>query len=140
MEFWFNNWQHVLKGDYKWQNKIYWAEKMRKTIGKSRHGMITQLFSIQSKPTPTSFENRNPNILDILSKFEVVFTKPHGLHPWWSHDHMIPLKPEIHSIKVQPYYYPYAQKNEIEKIVKEMLLVGIIRLSVSPFSSLVLLV
>ena len=36
--------------------------------------------------------------------------------------------------------YPYYQKNEIEKIVKELLFVGFIRNSSSPFVSLVLLV
>ena len=41
---------------------------------------------------------------------------------------------------IQPYRYLYYQKNEIGKIIEEMLGVGIIQPSTSPYLSLVILV
>lgn len=55
------------------------------------------------------------------------------------HDHTIKLVEGAQSPRIQPYHYPHYQKKEIEKIVKEMLLVGIIKPSNSQYSSPVLL-
>ena len=56
------------------------------------------------------------------------------------HEHQINLKEGTQSICQRPYRYPYYQKNEIEKIVKDLLEVGFIQNSQSPFASPVLLV
>ena len=42
-------------------------------------------------------------------------------------------------VKIRPYRYPTVQKNEIETIVVEMKATGIIRDSISPFASPVVL-
>jgi hypothetical protein len=76
----------------------------------------------------------------VINEFVEVFNMPSGLPPVREHDHAIPLKPYANIPNLRPYRYPYYQKNEIEKIVKEMMQAGIIRHSTSPFSSPVLLV
>lgn len=55
-------------------------------------------------------------------------------------DHHINLKEGTEPINVWPYRYAYFQKAEIEKQVHNMLKLGLIRFSTSPFSSPVLLV
>ena len=56
------------------------------------------------------------------------------------HEHQILLKEGTQPICERPCRYPFYQKTEIEKIVKELLDFGSIRPSQSPFSSPVLLV
>ena len=77
---------------------------------------------------------------ELLGSFEDVFAEPKGLPPNRSHDHSITLKSDAQPVCMRPYRYPYFQKEEIEKIVAELLMSGVIRPSQSPFSSLVLLV
>ncbi|KAL6313182.1 hypothetical protein AAG906_016770 [Vitis piasezkii] len=81
-----------------------------------------------------------PEIGQLLAKFSHVFESPTSLPPRRSHDHQIPLQPSAGPVSVRPYRYPYYQKTEIEKMVKELLQSGLIRPSNSPFSSPVLLV
>ena len=50
------------------------------------------------------------------------------------------LKEGTQPTNIRPYRYGYAQKMEIEKLVREMLLAGVIQPSTSPCSSPVLLV
>lgn len=51
------------------------------------------------------------------------------------HDHGIPLILDSQQPNVCPYRYPFSPKNEIEKIIQELLEVGAIRPSTSPYSS-----
>lgn len=62
-----------------------------------------------------------------------------GLPPQRSHDHAIQLMRRSQPSNIHPYRYPYLKKNEIEKLVQELFNVGVIRPSVSPYSSLVIL-
>ena len=71
-------------------------------------------------------------IQQLLGEFGDICKLPAGLPPPREHDHAINLKEGVAILHVRPYSYPHFQKNEIEKIIDEMLTVGIIRPSASP--------
>jgi len=76
----------------------------------------------------------------ILQQFNDVFQAPSRLPPPRSHDHAIMLKEKVDIPNIRPYRYPHYQKAEMEKIIEEMLQIGIIRPNTSPFSSSMILV
>lgn len=97
--------------------------------------------------TPTNSEGDKksrtdcPSFLEpLLEEYSQLFAVPQGLPPKRSHDHAIILKEGASPVNVRPYRYPQVQKNEIEKLILDMLKAKIIQLSTSPFSSPVLLV
>ncbi|KAG8490490.1 hypothetical protein CXB51_013599 [Gossypium anomalum] len=75
----------------------------------------------------------------LLAYFDDIFQVPKGLPPYRLHDHKIPLKNDGVVIKMISYRYPAIQKNEIEKLIREMLQAGIIRDSNSSFASLIVM-
>jgi hypothetical protein len=95
--------------------------------------IIAQLHYIQVVETPSV----HPDLKAIISTHQVVFSTPQGLPPSHGvHDHSIPLVPGSLPPNVRPYHHPFSPKNEIEKIVQELLQAGGIHL----YSSLVVMV
>lgn len=86
-----------------------------------------------------SVDNMGP-FQQLLEEFEGIFKEPKELPPNKGCEHKIELKEGAIPFKNQPYRYPYLQKREIEVMIKEMMEVGIIQPSSSPFASPVLLV
>ena len=77
----------------------------------------------------------------VLDTYSSVFDLPTGLPPsHGEHDHSIPLILGSQQPNVCPYRYPFAQNNEIEKIIQELLTVGVIHPSTSSYSSPMLMV
>ncbi|PNX99328.1 retrotransposon-related protein [Trifolium pratense] len=87
----------------------------------------------------------SPNLIPsdletILTQFQDVFKDQIQLPPERSQVHHIKLLPTHGAINVRPYRYPHHQKEEIERQVAELLQAGVIRPSMSDFSSPVILV
>ena len=102
-----------------------------------KKGLLLQIASVKA----SALKVRLPVEVELsLQVFEHVFETPTGLPPLRSHEHPIVLKEGAQPMCQRPYRYPFYQKNEIEKTVKELLSVRSIRNSNSPFASLVLLV
>lgn len=94
----------------------------------------TQLTATTShKYIPQSLQN-------LLQEFDDIFRDPIGLPPASLHNHKILLQDEKVAVKIRPYRYPTMQKNEIERIVQEMLYNGVIRDSTNFFASLIVMV
>lgn len=99
---------------------------------------LCQIAAVEKELEPT--DEVPAEVGTLLQQYRDLFAEPKGLPPQRAHDHFIPLKEGSNPVTSNPYRCPYVQKNEIEKIVKEMLASGIIRHSTSPFASPVLLV
>ncbi|CAN6249028.1 unnamed protein product [Urochloa humidicola] len=102
--------------------------------------LLIQICSVSSKFGVYGDSELPPEISDLLVDFEVVFSSPSSLPPVRSCDHVIPLVAGARPFNVRPYRYPPSLKDEIEAQVADMLRLGIIRPSSSPFCSPVLLV
>jgi hypothetical protein len=117
--------------------EIISSHRMEKLLKKCHYGIISQLLAIQATETPSVPQD----IQSILSKPQVVFSTPEGLsHSCGVHDHSITLVPGSLPPNIRPYRHPFSQKNEIEKMVQELLNTGVIHPSTSPYSSHVVMV
>ena len=85
-------------------------------------------------------QNTSP-ITKLQEEFSDIFAEPTALPPFReNHNHKIPVKEGSDPINQRPYRYAVHQKNEIDKMVEEMLAAGTIQPSSSPYASPVVLV
>jgi hypothetical protein len=87
-----------------------------------------------------SAEVLSPDLQELLDKYQDVFQEPTQLPPQRALDHAIALEDGAQPVNSRPYRYSPLQKDEIERQVQEMLRTGIIKASMSPYASPVLLV
>jgi hypothetical protein len=113
------------------------SHRMEKLLKKGYFGIIAQLHAKQATETPSMLHD----LQSILCKHQVVFSTPQGLFPSRGvHGHSIPLVPGSPPPNIRPYCHPFSKKNEIEKIVQDLLIEGVIFPSTSPYSSPVVMV
>jgi hypothetical protein len=108
-----------------------------------RHGDIvyaTQCF-ITSQTDDEGRRHYHADIQDLLRRHDKVFGKiPPGRPPDRGFEHTIELEEGAKPVITTPYRHPKKFKDEIEKAIKELLDMGHIRPSSSPFASSVVLV
>ena len=135
MQFWHEGISVLLKGLQPSRPSLQEGEKfLTRTVKK---GLLLQI--VATPPTASTVQP-HPVLAQLLQNSNKVFEVPTSLPPLRNHEHSITLKEGSQPICERPYRYPFYQKSEIEKIVKELLDARSIRASQSPFSSLVLLV
>ncbi|KAF8392867.1 hypothetical protein HHK36_021106 [Tetracentron sinense] len=122
MEFHSKGKRHVLRGATTGAIKVIEVSHMQKALTKTKQAVVAQLFVVQAMTEEVITES---TIMSLLNNYSDVFSEPAGLPPQRTHDHHIPLKPGSNPANLRPYRYPYIQKNEIERIVKEMLAAGV---------------
>ncbi|XP_044500293.1 uncharacterized protein LOC123221524 [Mangifera indica] len=128
-----------LKGDVSLSKLESSVSTLLKIISNGGHGFCLKSGE-EADTCEAEINEILPTLVPLLNEFEDLFRDPHGLPPERERDHAIRLIEGAQPPNLRPYRYPHFQKNEIERMVKEMLMAGIIRSSVSPYSSPVLLV
>ncbi|KAL4363523.1 hypothetical protein GQ457_04G038370 [Hibiscus cannabinus] len=116
--------------------KMISGEKLQKMAMKDPE-LMGELYLLSAEAVETKVPE---SLLPILDRYKRVFEEPQGMPPKRSQDHAIILKPDSQPVNLRPYRFPYFQKSEVERQVKEMLASSIIQTSQSPFASPCLLV
>nr|GMD89859.1 Transposon Ty3-G Gag-Pol polyprotein [Ipomoea batatas] len=127
MEFHMGSTIVTLKGDSGLSNQPISFNQLQAMV---TNGAIQTLYEIHHINTTNSTEPAQiqptlppfPEPLqDLLLEFSAIFEPPKTLPPHRVFDHKIHLLPNSKPVNVRPYRYPYFQKSEIEKLVREML-------------------
>ncbi|XP_024028604.1 uncharacterized protein LOC112093764 [Morus notabilis] len=100
-----------------------------KTLTRTCHGdmagALLEIHAIEGADVQGSRAKEPEALQGVLAKFSTVFETPCGLPPNRARDHQIVLKLGAEPPNIRPYRYPQVQKNEIEKLVAEMLASGL---------------
>lgn len=143
MQFNWNGSKIISKGDPSLERSLVTLKSIMQEIRQLKGGVLIELNSIE-QDTGECLEELPKNVpgqlQEVVDMFGPVFNMPSGLPPLRSKQHHITLKNGSNPVSVRPYRYPQIQKEEIERLVADMLQAGIIQPSLSPFSSPVLLV
>lgn len=112
---------------------IVTAQKLNKLLSKGVMGYVLQIKLATENTKPEAINDEA--VAHILEQYSEVFEAPTGLHLKRDCSHSIPLKPGSNPPNIRPYGMAKFQKDEIEKLIKQILSEGIIRPSESPYSS-----
>ncbi|CAH9091753.1 unnamed protein product [Cuscuta europaea] len=115
------------------------GKKMRKLLRKKKE-IVSKFFCMVTSINGENKPSVKEELEELVEEFQVIFKESKELPPLRQHEHQIDIKSGEKPFKQFPYRYPYSQRQEIEKLVKEMLASEVIHHSHSPYSSPILLV
>ncbi|KAA0055700.1 Ty3/gypsy retrotransposon protein [Cucumis melo var. makuwa] len=135
----------VIRGDPSLIKTRVSLKNLMKTWGADDQGFLVECRTLECGKMEDEQEQGRGKveaepIAALLKQFARVFEWPATLPPQRTIEHHIYLKSGTDPVNVRPYRYAHHQKEEMERLVDEMLSSGIIRPSKSPYSSPVLLV
>ena len=113
--------------------------KVHKNLKEAIFGFVRKLFSMKFREE-SSKKTKNIEVKELLEEFQLIFAKPKHLPPVIRLDHKISLVLGAKLVKIRPYRNYFIHKEEIEKLMNEMLSNVIIQHSYSLFASPILLV
>jgi Reverse transcriptase (RNA-dependent DNA polymerase) len=130
----------VLRGMNTYPPKVVTAKKMEAVMRQDDIAWVAE-FQISVQKPKGGEPNFSREIKALLKKHQKVFGDiPPGRPPDRGFEHTIELEEGTGAVITTPYRHPKAYKDEIEKTIKELLAMGHIRPSSSPFASSVVLV
>jgi hypothetical protein len=129
----------TLKGMTGDSPRIVTAKKMHAIFRQEEIAYTTEYFILDTKGE--THKPYPPDIQKILHKHKRIFEPiPLGQPPDRGFEHIIELEEGVKPVITTPYRHPKKHKDEIESVIKELLAMGHIRPSSSPFASSVVLV
>ncbi|KAL4297836.1 hypothetical protein GQ457_12G027660 [Hibiscus cannabinus] len=140
MEFQQGNKRIILRGVSPEPLELIDAKSCCKMLKGSKGPYNASLWILNAEMEVKGVKRETRNMEILLQSFQDVFEEPRELPPMRGQEHKIALMNENEAVKVKPYRYPAHQKDEIERLIKEMLTAGIIGDSSSCFSSPIVMV
>lgn len=138
MDFEVDGRQVRLVGDRSLGKSLVTLRAMERELKRQGNGVLIELSQTEVKEE--QIKTIPVFLKETLGRFRSLFKEPKGLPPTRALEHQIMLKEGTPPISVRPYRYPHIQKDEIERMIREMLTAGVIQTSTSPYSSPVILV
>ena len=137
MQFTWQGQKIILIGDPSLKRSKISLKVMLKVLRKKSGGILVEFNGIENciKGATVPVE-----LQELFDSYSDINQSQLQLPPHRTQDHVITLKEETNPINVRPYRYLHSQKNEIERLVHDMLKAGIIQPSISQFSSPLILV
>ena len=127
-----------IRGQHTYPPQTVSAHRMEAVF---RKGDVEWAMELRASEAGTTRQMVHPEIQAILDQYATVFGEiPPGQPPDRGFEHTIELEQGIQAVITTPYRHPKAYRDEIERAIQELLALGHIRPSTSPFASYVVLV